>query len=195
MASSNTIKLKLRAGDREIEVEGSRAEIDEILKTWWYSTPAEATPISRPRAARGNQSRLRRTEGTSQGSKANGGDNARDAFDFHGIAMSMKEDPRFSTFENEILHGMDQWRKVELVLWYVDRPLTSGQIHKILDSLDIKTTLPALSTVLKRKGMNLISNQQRRAGGTPPTYRLTSQAKNEFEKWLKHLSGAEELKP
>ena len=194
MASSNTIKLKLRAGDREIEVEGSRAEIDEILKTWWYSAPPEATPVSRVKA-RGNQSRARRAEGISQTSKANGGDNSRDAFDFHGLAMTMKEDPRFFVFENEILHGMDQWRKVELVLWYVDRPLTSGQIHKILDSLDIKTTLPALSTVLKRKGMNLISNQQRRAGGTPPTYRLTSQAKNEFEKWLKQLSGADEPKP
>jgi uncharacterized protein (DUF58 family) len=46
MAAGKTVKLKLRHGDREIEIEGARAEVDELLKTWWAATTTAAPSSS-----------------------------------------------------------------------------------------------------------------------------------------------------
>ena len=34
------LKLRLRAGDREIEIEGDRRDVDEILTKWWNQVGA-----------------------------------------------------------------------------------------------------------------------------------------------------------
>jgi DNA-binding XRE family transcriptional regulator len=48
--STDLVKIKLREGDREIEVEGRRSDVDQILERWWDNqdeTPAD-TPQARP---------------------------------------------------------------------------------------------------------------------------------------------------
>jgi hypothetical protein len=35
---SATLKVRLRAGDREIEIEGNRSDVDDLLSKWWTNT-------------------------------------------------------------------------------------------------------------------------------------------------------------
>jgi hypothetical protein len=76
----------------------------------------------------------------------------------------------------------DYVNKAAFVLWFVDQPLTSGQIHRILQALDIRNQLPQISRALKNHWF--ITSGQRERGGAPVAYRLTAKAKADFEQWL-----------
>jgi hypothetical protein len=72
------------------------------------------------------------------------------------------------------------------MLWISDTPLTSGQIHRALEALDVRIALPQVSKGLKANISKFLTSAKRQAGGPPATYRLSAQAKADFEKWLNH---------
>lgn len=184
------VKIRLRSGAKEIEIEGARADVDDLLNRWWQGS-SDTTPgddddhddedgstdrpsAKRPRAkTRRNQKRS--TEPT----------NSDSSFDANSIVNEIKERDQFDAIERKIVRvAGERYNKIALTLWIVDAPLTSGQIHRILESLDIRISLSAVSTTLKTNMSKFITSAQRRKGGPPATYRLTATAKAEFEKWL-----------
>jgi hypothetical protein len=88
MATGKTVKLKLRHGDREIEVEGSRAEVDELLKSWWTATsvgPATiAVPITKSAQGRSYSKKTKRRSSFDDSESA--------AVDLHGIRLAWTSD-------------------------------------------------------------------------------------------------------
>ena len=40
---SGTLKIRLRAGVREIEIEGNRSDVDDLLSKWWTSVDSAQT--------------------------------------------------------------------------------------------------------------------------------------------------------
>src|SRR6266540_705948 len=126
MATEKLVKLKSRVGNHEIEIEGPRSDVEQLMKAWWLSVAADTGQPQRRTSesdikAVSKKSRLssRTPNEDSAESENNGG------IDPHRIAMAMKEDSRSALFEKKILHGLDNWQKIALVLWYVDQPLTS----------------------------------------------------------------------
>ncbi|MFT4122115.1 hypothetical protein [Bradyrhizobium sp.] len=176
---TNAVKIKLRVGVREIEVEGPRADVDALLERWWdengSSTKVDSTDVE-IEAPKKKQLRSiqRKTES-----------NTENAFDANALANQIKERQDFDRLTKKVIHAKgDRYNKVALVLWAAGEPLTSGQIHRVLDALDIRISLPNVSNTLKANMSKFLTSVQRRAGGPPASYRLSGQAKVDFEKRL-----------
>jgi len=171
--------MKLQVGGRKISASGNRGDVESMIEKWWpklvehQGRVLDDTPSQRKKSSRSS---------TTSNKKDELGD---DAFDANALANEIKEHERFDVIRTKIINKKgDYYYKVALVLWAANEPLTSGKIHKVLQGLDVKISLPNLSTTLKRHGSNFITSSQRKLGGTPPDYRLTSKAKAEFEIWL-----------
>jgi hypothetical protein len=160
------VKIRLKAGNWEIEIEGPRSDVDELLDRWWAQKNREYSP---PTSADKDPEDHHGASG----------------FDPNRTANEIKQRPDLATVERKIIqaHG-SYYEKIAFVLSVVDAPLTSGQIHKTLEALDIRISLPNVSSTLKRNMSKFLTSAQRRKGGEPPTYRLTAQAKSDLEKWL-----------
>jgi hypothetical protein len=178
------VKIKLRAGVREIEIEAVRSDVDSLLERWWQEhhslTDTEATDgdTSAPTLLKQKKKRPRSALKDAV-SDADG------AFDPNAMANQIKEHQSFDLIAKKIVHARgDRYNKIALVLWIAEKPLTSGQIHRVLEALDVRISLPNVSDTLKANMSKFLTSVQRRAGGPPANYRLSAQAKADFEKWL-----------
>jgi hypothetical protein len=52
--AATTIKLRLKDGQREIEVEGAKNEIDALLERWWHGQARPAEQHGEGRGAAGS---------------------------------------------------------------------------------------------------------------------------------------------
>jgi hypothetical protein len=103
----------------------------------------------------------------------------------NSIANRIKESEHFQFIEKKIIHVRgDYGNKAAFVLWFANKPLTSGQICRALTALHIKVRLPNISDALKGNSAQLIQSGKRERGAAPITYNLTARARSEFEKWL-----------
>jgi hypothetical protein len=96
----------------------------------------------------------------------------------------MKDNARYQEFAAKILHQSNRYNKVAFVVWFVDQPLTSGEIQKVLSALDDKMSLPNVSMTLKNESAKFMLTSVRTSGGLPPKYKLTAKARADFENWL-----------
>lgn len=184
--ASPPLKVRIRAGNDEIEVEGERADIDQLLEKWWGTR--QPTPETSQQRDTGNAGRNRKaTRSTSKktpSSRQSQGSDDPNSFDAHAFANRVKEDDRIQLFQSKIINVRADWyNKTAFVLWFADTPLTSGQIHKALDALDVKGAIQRVSNALARNMNSFITSEQRKAGATPE-YRLAATAKTNFEDWL-----------
>lgn len=183
---SNPLKVRLRSGEAEIEIEGSRGDIDQLLELWW--------PPARTNAPFGSNSKnppkvKRPSKPTAK--SASSSEPAEATLDVNAIANLVKESEHFSAIENKILHAPGQrYNKLAFAIWFVDQPLTSGDIHRLLSALGVRIDLSAVSVGLKTNLKKLTTDKARKKGGAPAAYQLTSKARSDFEKWL--LADADE---
>ena len=175
------MKVKLKAGDHEIKVEGSKGEVDQLLEHWWNRlTPHESGKGSAPEHKAPKPAAKHKS---AQSSKSNDDDEAN--FDPIPITHAIKENGRNALYQAHILHKKNIFHKIALVCIHADRSLTSGEIAKTLRALDIKADQGNISTALKKNSGKFLSTAARKqGGGAPPKYKLTSQARAEFEAWL-----------
>lgn len=188
--SVDRVKLRLRSGSREIEIEGARESVDDLLEKWWRpieperneGEKAEDSSDPTPSAPR-RTSRRRARSSSSQQPRRPGESNVDPSVAPHVIANKVKEHDRFDQIEKKLLlaDGVPA-KKVALVCQVADKPLTSGQIHKVLKELGIRIGLPQVSRVLK--STDFLTTDARKLGGKPPQYSLTAKARAEFETWL-----------
>lgn len=194
----SNIKIKIRVGNSEIEAEGAKADVDDLIKHWWErlaesrdSEPANAsgstaddskdapnTPVrsKRPTARRSSSSK-------SSSKNSTNGDSTSSAFDVNGLANRIKSDPSFHIHEANILHGTDLFNKILLICLHANAPLTTGDIHRTLTALGVKAALSSISGQVGAKGGLFLNDTPRKSGSTP-TYELTSVAKANFQKVL-----------
>lgn len=181
--AGDVVKLKLKDGSREIELEGPIGDVDKLLVKWWGEAP-EGSPAGLggqrkpPAAARARNARRSPVAGS--GTPPDG------SFDANEIANRVKDSQDFGAVERRILHvDGDAFHKVAFPIWFVNQPLTSGAIHKILGALHVKISLPGVSKALERNIKNFTTSKRREQGGPPAAYQLTAKARAEFETWLR----------
>lgn len=179
------IKLRLRHGNREIEVEGSRNDVDELLNVWWAvkttddggdgddgDDEVEASAVRRSRNGR-KKSRSPSMPPSGNGAK----------FDSQPLVNAMRENQQYDLWETKVLHAKDALAKVKLVCWYAKQPLTSGDIHRVLGGLDVRISLPRVSEAIKR-GISNFTQDGARVNGAIVRYKLTGKAEKDFQLWL-----------
>lgn len=184
---ADLIKVRIKRGAAEIEIEGAHAIVEAALEKWWPrlygATTAtdeadEGPPEPVTRIPKSQRRRAKRAPSS--------GPNERPRFDPTPWVNKMKEDSRFTAFEEKVLHKSDRLNKILLVCWFVDQPLTSGEIQKILVTLGVKLSLAHVSTALSSNSSSFITTGQRQRGGEPIRYTLTGKAKKDFETWFQN---------
>jgi hypothetical protein len=174
----STVRIRLRSGDEEIEIEGSKSEVDEYLRAWW-SQSGDQEGTACPKKAGKKAAPPRRRAIQSRNAQA-----GEPPFEALELANSLKEDANFSKYATKVLHARDLFNKVALVAMHSETPLTSGQITAVLQALDVKADVGNVSNCIKNNGSKFLPSAVRRAGGAKPQYKLTSQARAAYEQWL-----------
>ena len=175
---ADTIRIRLRSGEHEIEIEAPRNDLDALLERWWASEGLKTQSGTTKSHHAKKKSRAATNPVTASQTRAE------DHFDELGVANRLKEEQRFPKITEKVLHAGSQLQKVTLVCWYVDSEVTSGNIQRILEMLGVKISLPDVSKILKKHQNKFITPVKRKAGGAIPKYKLTSKARADFEKWL-----------
>jgi hypothetical protein len=70
--------------------------------------------------------------------------------------------------------------RAKFVIWHADAPMTSGQVQKVLQALDVKIDTSTVSRGLSSARTDFITSE----GTFGPEYKLTARARAEFETWL-----------
>lgn len=104
-------------------------------------------------------------------------------FDFVRFAGEFKSRSDYAAIADKVLNARDLWNKIRLVLYVADSPMTSGDIHKTLGQLRLKSSRRNISTKLKDKGRELITDGVRKLG-SKVTYKLSQRGKGATKKWL-----------
>lgn len=177
------MRVSLKRGGDSIEAEGTLAEIKEVLGLWWNpaassSNGVEEEPLKNPEGkqdAKGGKSQKRRV--------ARKADTAgpKDDFDPRVIANAIKEDDRFETFLDKIILGSaNRTQRSKFVIWHADKPMTSGQVQKVLQTLDVRIDPSTVSKGLSASRTDFITSE----GTFGSEYKLTARARSDFEAWL-----------
>jgi len=177
------VRIKLKSGDSEIEVEGSKAEVDQLLDLWWprLGRDEDSSANLPPK----NQATKRRPHATGKSAALQtSGKNGDSKFDPVALANSIKERKDFKSIQAHVLHKKDMYRKIALICLQADDHLTSGDIARVMKVLDLKGSVGNVSSNLKTNSSKFVTTGSRRAGGAIAGYKLTSHAKTEFEDWL-----------
>jgi hypothetical protein len=178
---ADKIKVRLRNGGREIEIEAGRTDIDELLEKWWTSASVEDLNESGEQPA----TITRKSKPARKARSASSASEPSNAFDSNALANEIKQHKDLGLIEKKIIHvSGDSYNKIALILWIADEALTSGDIFRTLSGMDVKADLPTISKALKKNSSKFLTSTQRKSGGPPATYRLSAQAKSDFEKWL-----------
>jgi hypothetical protein len=186
---AGTMRLRLKDGAREIEVEGEKDDIVSLLDKYW-TRPAGSTAsfAEEPDNDGGNgkapekkkKSARRARKASTEKKEAAPSD---PDLEPHVIANKIKDNAQYDLLRRKVLNVRGEaGRKASLILWIAEKPMTSGQVHRALGALDIKVTWSTISEALK--GGDYITTGQRGGGGAPAGYRLTAPAKERFEEWL-----------
>lgn len=175
------MRVSLKRGVHAVEIEGTLAEVQEILSRWWTPDSAGAEDAqdeedSSPKAdAKLSKARKRRSVRKAEGTSA------KDNFDPRSISNAVKEDPRFEKFREKIILGSpNRTMRAKFVIWHADTPMTSGQVQKVLQALDVRIDTSTVSRGLSSARSDFIISE----GTFGPEYKLTARAKAEFETWL-----------
>ncbi len=185
----SALKIRLKNGTREIELEGPKEDVAEFLEKWWtpeaQSNEDEDTTIVRDSSSH-NSKRTKKRKTSRESSGGIAADKPSDPDrDPNKIANDVKQDAKFSVIEQRIILAPgDIYNKVAFICWFVGRPLTSGDIYRALVALSIKIDLPRVSNILKKNMSNFLTSSKRISGGKPAEYTLSAKAKSDFETWL-----------
>ncbi len=174
------MKLKLKSGEQEIEVEGSKAEIDGMLEHWWSPQHKDSAQggLGAKKLKKAKKSAIKQKPFSSS-------DNDDESnFDPIVITNAIKEDPQNSAYQTHVLHKKNMYNKIALVCLHADQPLSSGEIAKTLHALDIKADQGNVSNSIKANSGRFLSTSARKKGGAVPRYKLTSHARTDFESWI-----------
>ena len=174
----SVVKVRFKRGDSEIEVEGTKSEVEDILRVWWQGPGGNPPPSTDKNKPPPRPPRSRPASATKKPKDPDLG------YDPLGLANSLKENTEYSKIEKHVLHKSNMYNKIALVLRHSDAPLTSGQVVAVLLALNVKADVGNISNCIKANSGKLIPSAVRRAGGAKPKYKLTSQARTAFDEWF-----------
>ncbi|MGD0139920.1 MAG: hypothetical protein ABSD28_13675 [Tepidisphaeraceae bacterium] len=180
----NVVKIKLRDGSREIELEGPRADVDALLKTWWQDEPFEHSASGNSDKPGAPKPASRRPPSSRAGSPRSTSHGKAPPFDPQPIVNRMRDHPDFQIWEEKVLHQRNAIKKIKLVAWFSKEPQTTGEFHAILQGLGVKANQGNVSNSVKAAISDFLQDGTRTRGAVV-RYKLTSNAEKEFGAWLK----------
>jgi len=182
----SNVKVRIKVGDAEIDAEGAKADVHDILDKWWSivssgnsAEPSAGGPKEKEaeRAVR-RPAKARVVKKTGAVPSPGGGE---EKFDANALANTIKQHEKFRAFRDKVLHGTNRFNKVALICYLSDAPLTSGDIDRTLSALGVKVGVGNVSSVIGKRSGDFMNSSPRKAGGAVPRYKLTSHAETEFE--------------
>lgn len=188
----SNVKLRLKAGRREIEIEGSISDVEKLLTDWWHkgthvddANDDEEEGDEEDDTSTDESGGKKRTRKRTRSQPATGDGAVRQTFDATAFSNKVKQDKKFAIIKSKIIIGSPTvWRKTAFVFWYANKGLTSGDITRCLIALGIRTDLPAISKAINANKENFTLSGKRERGGGAVHYTLTEAARHEFEEWL-----------
>jgi hypothetical protein len=171
------VDFEIVVGNSKLSVRGELSEVTTLLEGYSHllsapvKTPlGEATPSTAETKAR-----LRRPK--SNASKATQSEGLIDA---SALANEIKSSDSFEVYDKKILSIIGKWTdKARLVAYLADKPITSGDVRRVMQALRVKTDLPSVS-----KALSGISAEFLTEGTNPVTYTMTARARRDFEQSL-----------
>jgi hypothetical protein len=134
---------------------------------------------------------------TPAGAQANGDAASPDEIDIAAVVRIIKECPEAEQLQARVLDAKpNSVNKTLMCLWAVSKyindqiGLTSGDVEKITDQLNIKLDISAASRVLSDKAKAYVSGDTVRRKGGAVHYKLNRRGITEFERILKDGSPA-----
>lgn len=183
------MKVSIQSGNSSISVEGELSEVLEVLSTYWNGGAREAATeeseeiggsTEKEREGTRRPKKPRSSKKLNPQSKPASGVETR--LDANAIANKIKTHARIQEIKEKILDVKADWKnKCLLIAWIADVPINSGDVHRVLHELRIKSTLPALSTALSGNSTDLITQP---GPNNSTLYLLTATAKSAFEEFL-----------
>ncbi|RUX73898.1 hypothetical protein EN925_15050 [Mesorhizobium sp. M7A.F.Ca.US.006.04.2.1] len=115
-------------------------------------------------------------------SRSNDKSKNENAFDELALVNAIREDARFEQFRSKVILGSaSKTQQVKFISWYAgETPLTSGNMLRALDILGVKIDAPAASRAVTAAKNDYIATPNTK----PVTFRLTTRAHIDYEKWL-----------
>ena len=183
------MKVSIQTGASSISIEGDLAEVLEVLANYW--NPAtnetgsedgeEGGPLVDPERQTKRKTRKNRNAKKPSGA-TKGGANGETRLDANALSNSIKAHPKFQEIKEKILDVKADWKtKCLLVAWIADVPISSGDVHRVLQELRIRVGLPQLSTALSINSTEFLTEP---GPNNSTNYLLTASAKKAFEEFL-----------
>jgi hypothetical protein len=175
------VELKIELPDRSLSVSGTLQEVEVLATRFWPALQSFAgtsgdAPLSTPPA----HNRAERVRKATKSRKPDTSGQQDDGVDASAIANSIKARADFDLINSKILLVQGQWPdKCRLVAWIAERPITSGDVRRVMEALKIKVDLPTLSKALSANSSDFLTS-----GSNPVRYELTARAKMAFEQGL-----------
>lgn len=175
------VELKLELGERMLSVSGSLAEVELLAAKFWPDIQANKelsnSRVNVASAHRPVQERSRRTPKARAVGQAPLQSNALAASD---LANAIKSRDDFATLRSKFLDVKGQWSdKCRMVAYVAERPISSGDVKRVLEALKVKAELPTISKALSTNASDFLTS-----GTSPVFYELTALAKTSFEQML-----------
>jgi hypothetical protein len=182
--------VKIQSGSRSIELEGQFSDVEAILSGYWLPQDAlqndeetsagnaDPTPTQQKRASKKTR-RPPAQAASTRAEKAN-------AVDAEAVANAIKTHQLFPQIRAKVLDVPGEWiNKCRVVALVSGMPITSGDVHRTMSILRVKSVLSTLSKTLSNNSSDFLTH-----GSNPVSYTLTSTAEQNFQGWLKAESSA-----
>lgn len=175
------VELKIELPDRALSVSGTLEEVETLAARFWPALQSyEGSADESPPAATGPSGRTERNRKPGKVRKPEASIQHDDALDASGIANAIKSRTDFDLINTRILLVPGQWPdKCRLVAWIAERPITSGDVKRVMEALKIKADLPTLSKALSSNSTDFLTS-----GTNPVRYEFTARARIAFEQSL-----------
>lgn len=101
--------------------------------------------------------------------------------DVNDVVNQIKSHENFEQFYKKIIIGdASRSQKIKFVAWFVNKPLTSGDMQRVLNGLGVKMDAPTASKAVGDARHDLLKIPNGRA----TLFQLTAKARAEYETWL-----------
>lgn len=101
--------------------------------------------------------------------------------DVNEVVNAVKSHDKFDIFYKKIIVGdASRAAKVKFVSWFVDKPLTSGDMQRVLNALGVKMDAPTASKAVADAQHDLLKDKN----GRITLFQLSAKARAEYDTWL-----------
>lgn len=171
------MKVRIQVGQSSIELEGDSDEVETILEAYWVPTLASVTGQKEHEPEVAGATPVRSKGGKRPSAVASPKERSVDPTK---LSNELKSRPDFLLIKQKVLDAPSDWiNKCRLVAVLVDGATTSGDVHRVLNILRIKNSLPTLSRTLADHSQDFLTS-----GANPTKYTITEAAKTAFLTWL-----------